>query len=325
MRLMRVISFIVTLLIFSAGCNGDVFIEKLEASQTEFEVPSLGGQFKIELTHGDWNVERIAVNRVDVDGIIREESCEEVRGPLRLNGYGQADFTGSLTSFNVSRAKDEEVIMTFGPSKSIAEVQIDLYLSNDYQEVVVSFVQEHCTGYRFDRIEYGAITEHSNNQYEDGWTEEFYNDSQAYLFKKVSVFNDDVVRIVSFPANTVHSYDIDIENWPDQIMKYVGEPFDVPVPDPCLDGKELTFSGQTVRYSWDDVYIPVVLPHTTREFVVSPMETVLLDMRWGYTEYVVDYTIWMCHDNGGQPFSFSGSVRSKTHDGRWTSSITRGE
>mgnify|MGYP003462408475 CR=1 FL=1 len=78
MRLVRVISFIVTLLVLSAGCNDDVFIERLEASQTEFKVPSLGGKFEIMFSHGDWNVERIAVDRVDVDGAIHEENGEEV-------------------------------------------------------------------------------------------------------------------------------------------------------------------------------------------------------------------------------------------------------
>ena len=77
MRLIRVISFIVTLLILSAGCNDDVFIEKLVVSQTDFLVPSLGGEIELVMNHPDWMIGRVAVNHVDCEGVVVDEKGKE--------------------------------------------------------------------------------------------------------------------------------------------------------------------------------------------------------------------------------------------------------
>ena len=59
------------------GCNPGVFIERLEASQSEFVFPMTGGKAEISLTHGDWIMERVAVERVDAEGWIIDENGKE--------------------------------------------------------------------------------------------------------------------------------------------------------------------------------------------------------------------------------------------------------
>lgn len=325
MRLIRVISFIVTLLILSAGCNDDVFIERLEASQTEFKVPSLGGKFEIMFSHGDWNVERIAVNRVDVDGAIHEENGEEVYGPLRLNGYGYADFNGSFTSFSISRTKDDAVVMTFGPSLTPTEVMIDLHISNGFENVVISFVQEPCSGYRFDRIEYGRVTEAFYDLYDGGWEEEFYNETPAVETKEIKIFNENSVRTISFVAGPIKSDDVPTALWFDFLDQYVVEQFEVPVPDPYLDvyDSKITFGGESAIYGKDDVYLPLDYSGKSFSYTFGPWEKVKIKVQWGYWIYYVDYTIWLAHDAGGRPISLRGTMSSKTYNGTWVKSVVR--
>ena len=329
MRLIRVISFIITLLIFSAGCNDDVFIERLEASQTEFEVPSLGGKFEVRFGHGDWYVERIAVNRVDVDGVMHEENREEVHGPLKLNGYGYADFKGSFTSFSVARYryKEDEVVMTFGPSLSPTVVMIDLYISNGFEEIVISFVQEPCTGYRFDRIEYGPINGTYYGDYDGGWEERFYNETPAAATKEIKVFNENAVRTISFASAPLESDDVPVALSFDLLDQYLAGPFEVPVPDPYLnayDGK-VTFSGQSALFGKEDVYLPLDYSDKSFSYNFRPWEMVLIKVEWGYWEYSIDYTVWLVHDGGGQPMSFRGTMYSKTYDGTWAKTVVRYE
>ena len=50
-----------------SSCNPGIFIERLEMPEAEYVIPFTGGCAEIVLSHGDWEIERVAVNNIDVE------------------------------------------------------------------------------------------------------------------------------------------------------------------------------------------------------------------------------------------------------------------
>lgn len=315
--------FLLSMLVL-CGCNDDVFIERLEASQTEFRLPMLGGAFDVDLSHGDWRLDRVAVNHIDVDGEMIEEDLGVQRsGPLSLEGKGRAIHSNDNFALSVSRPHDDFLHVYLSQSVATREMLVELFLANDYEEVVITIVLEPCGGYRFDRIEYGQVYGVSGEgAVEEGWKVLFTNEGEANVSQEWAVFNDDAARTVSFPASTIQSEDIPNAMWYDELMKYVEEPFEVPLPEPFLLGGGLQFNGLKAPFATKDIKLSAELPDDKVAFSFAP-GTTMLTVYWGYVEYWVDYTIWLVHDGGGKPLSFTGSMCSKTYDGTWIRTLDR--
>ena len=188
---------------------------------------------------------------------------------------------------------------------------------------MITIVLEPCGGYRFDRIEYGQVYGVSGEgAVEEGWKVLFTNGGEANVSQEWAVFNDDAARTVSFPASTIQSEDIPNAMWYDELMKYVEEPFEVPLPEPFLLGGGLQFNGLKAPFATKDIKLSAELPDDKVAFSFAP-GTTMLTVYWGYVEYWVDYTIWLVHDGGGKPLSFTGSMCSKTYDGTWIRTLDR--
>lgn len=306
------------------GCNDDVFIEKLEASQTEFRLPMLGGVAEVNLSHGDWILDRVAVNHIDVDGqMIEEDYGIERSGALYLKGKGRAIHSNDHFSLSISRPLDDFLYIYLSQSVATREMLVQLFLVNDYEEVEISLILEPCGGYRFDRIEYGDVYGVSGDgAVDEAWKVILTNEGDSNIYQEWNVFNDDASRTVRFPASTIASEDIPDAMWHEELMKYVDEPFDVPLPEPFLLGGELVFNGLTAPFVTKDIRIPAELPDDKVAFSFGP-GTSVLTLYWGYVEYWVDYTVWLVHDDGGKPLSFTGSMYSKAYDGAWVRTLDR--
>ena len=123
--------FLLSMLVL-CGCNDDVFIERLEASQTEFRLPMLGGAFDVDLSHGDWRLDRVAVNHIDVDGEMIEEDLGVQRsGPLSLEGKGRAIHSNDNFALSVSRPHDDFLHVYLSQSVATREMLVELFLAND--------------------------------------------------------------------------------------------------------------------------------------------------------------------------------------------------
>lgn len=320
MRLLRTISSFITLLILSAGCNDDVFIERLEASQTEFALPMTGGTVKVQLSHGDWRLDRVEANHIDCRGWVRDEDSEEQYSVISLKRLGSARHESNFYQFVLERSDRNSLEMTVGQSMNTEETLFELYLTNDYEEVVVTVTMEPCGGYVFDRIEYGDVTYVSpEGMVEEGWKVVVNNATDSPLVQEWEVFNENACRTINFPANTIKSSDIPYV-WYDTLMEYLKEPFSVPVPEPFLARGNISLAGLTVPFTVRGMNLPVDLPDDRVMAVLEPGERTLT-VYWGYDQYSVDYTIWLKHDDGGKPLSFSGSLTSKTCNGYWVKLI----
>lgn len=304
-------------MILLSGCNPDVFVERLELSQHEFDLPMTGGSVDVSATHGDWTLERIAVNRVDVYGTVFDEGGEHKSSSLCLKGLGRAIYEGEYIDFELERDALDHISMTVSQSVDTKPRLIELFLVNDYRTHVVTVNVSPCGGYRFDRIEYGEPRDILVDCIEESWSLVLNNDSDAPIEQEFPVFDSEVVREINFPAYTIKSETIPEPQWFDELMKYLEGPFDVKLPDACLSDGRLTFiNDDTLTYSFGSSFISGEMPDDVVKVAVE-QGSYTLKVFWYYDTYTVDYRIWLRSEEGGKPLSFSGEMISKVYTGKW--------
>ncbi len=282
-----------------------------------------GGEAEIELSNGDWMVERISVNGIDVSGWVYDESGRETYRPAYLKGLGMIRCDDPYMDITVERPESRMLKLKIGQSVATAERKVEIWLSTDYQQVPIVATMDACGGYEFERIEYGDITYTSgNNMVELGWALTIVNSSENGGTQKFDVFNEDAVRKVRFPAFRIESEDIPHAQWYEELMMYLDGPFEVPIPDAALADGKLQFSGLALPFNVKENALPLELPDETFETSFGPGVS-RLEVYWGYDEYSVEYTVWLRHPDGGKPLSFSGIFNSKTYNGEWAEIIVK--
>ncbi len=253
------------------SCNPGIFIEHLEASEAEYVLPFTGGSAGIVLSHGDWEIERVAVDKIDGD--ISDEGAYESR----------------FLSFRLTRPSETKICLELEHSTDPDPVLIDIHISNEFQSLCIPVRIEACCGYSFERIEYGIVTERN-----EGFEE---------------VQNERFGRKICFPAASVTSEDMPEAAWMEELLKYVGGTFNIPLPVPFPERGTVPECKEFTEFSYKETFTPMESPS-------APEDENTTGMYWGYVEYRVPYTIWFTHPEG-RTLSLSGEFTSKTHDGRW--------
>lgn len=300
------------------GCNPDVFIKPLEASQAEFEFPMTGGTAEVRLSHGDWILERVAVERVDVEGWVRPAEGKAEYVSLYLKGLGTATYQSQFHSFEIIRDKSDRITVNLDQSVDPDARLIELYLVNDYEIQVISIEIGGCCGYELDRVEYSEVTHHTAERYEKAWSDTVTNEAGNYLHKEWDVFNENAVRTVDFPANSVTSEDIPRPHWHAELVRYLdGNTFEMPLPSPYLDDGGIVLGGFSAPFVYGESDIRIDLPDEKVGIITEEAGTAILTVFWAYEEYSVNYTVWLKHEGGGKPLSFNGRMSSKAYTGKW--------
>ena len=174
---------------------------------------------------------------------------------------------------------------------------------------------EPCTGYEFDRIDYGELVVTSpSDAYEEAWRVTEVNETAAPVTKVYDVFGATLERTVWFPAATVVSADLPYVSWYETLMEFVTGPFSVPIPDALPSGNDP--ETQTIPFTYDKTTIPTEAPEAKAEVTLMPGENAVI-MYWGYVEYTVLNTMWCKHADGGRPRCMTGEFTSRAYDGRW--------
>lgn len=281
-----------------SSCNPGIFIEHLETSETEYYLPFTGGTAEIELSHGNWEIERVSVNNVDIE--------------YDTDGQGFMTYKSRFLSFNLSRPTSSKLILNLEMSVDPDPVSIDIHISNDFQSATIPITINACKGYTFERIEYGAATE-VVAAVEEAWVRTL--ETAVVMDWESYVFDDSFRRTVTFLASSVSSDDMPEVMWMSELLKYVGEAFDVPLPEPFPELGKTPGLQDTVQFSYKETVLPLAKPSDKVRLSLGPGVTTV-HMDWGYVQYRIPYTIWLSHPEG-KALSFSGELISKTYDGRW--------
>lgn len=315
----RFISVIVLSSLFLLwGCNPDVFIDRLEASQSEFTFPMLGGTADICMSHGDWRIDRVSVDRVDVEGWVTDENGNETYSDISLDGLGSAVFHSESHEFVIVRDEPDHLMVDLGQSVDVGPRLIELHLVNDFESLVISITIDGCSGYTFDRIEYSDVNYHIVNQYDEAWSLNVENATGDVLVQEWAVFNDDACRSVNIPASAVQSDNMPHPHWYAELLRYMDdEAFDIPVPSPYLKDGEIVMRGMEIPFVYGVQHRQDDFPDDKIRVELEPGPN-KLRVFWEYEEYSVDYTVWLKNETGGKPLSFTGTLFSKAYTGRWT-------
>lgn len=299
----RLVLFIICAM-SALSCNPDAFIKPLdvEFSGTEFDLPFTGGTIEIEASNGDWEIQRV---RLWGDSERPLFSKEEIR------------YVSEFKSFELTRPSPSKLRFTLHESVDSNPGEIQIYIGNKYEYEILTIDIGPCRGYSFDRIEYGTpVVLSDEDAFEHIWSITADNDSGKLYVWEFPVFNSEYSRTFCFPFTAFKTNDMPQAYRYETLMNYVGEPFDVPVPDPLLSDGELTFSGETVQFGYEENVRPI-----KREDINATLNLVPgnnnVDMYWGYSEYEVPYTIWFRHSGEGRDLCFEGKFVNKAHNGKW--------
>ena len=299
----RLVLFIICAMT-ALSCNPDVFIEpfEIELSGTEFELPFTGGTIEIETSHDDWK-------------IIRTRLWGESERVSQ--GRGECIYESEFKSFELTRPQPSRLKFTLHESVDSKPSEIQIHIGNEYEYKILTINIGACNGYSFDRIEYGTPVVLSNEDaHEYIWGITADNNTDELYYWEFPVFNTMYGRTFCFPDTAFKTNDMPRAYRYETLMNYVGEPFNVPVPDPLLSDGALTFSGETVQFCYEEN--SRAIPHNDIKTTLSLVPgTNNVDMYWGYSEYEVPYIMWFRHSGEGRDLCFEGKFVSKAHNGKW--------
>lgn len=205
-----------------SSCNPGIFIERLEMPEAEYVIPFTGGCAEIVLSHGGWEIERVAVNNIDVE----------------MDGDGV--YESRFMSFCMTRPSDARLRLALERSTDPDPVLINIHICNDFQSLCIPVRIEACCGYSFDRIEYGAVTERK-----EGFEE---------------ACNGRFGRRIWFPAASVTSAEMSEVMWMEELLKYVDEVFDVMTPVPFPEDGVMPECDGHIEFSYKEAFIPMKYP-----------------------------------------------------------------
>ena len=306
---MNRLPIIILTLLAALACNPDMFIEPLTVSESKFVMPFTGGTVEVKVGHGDWGIERVALDHIDCGFVTDAE--------------GNMRHESNFTTFKIARPQRDKLVLTVEDMSNSSPMEMEIHISNPFQSQVIYVYMEPCTGYEFDRIDYGElVVPLPSDAYEEAWRVTEANETAVPVTKVYDVFGATLERTVWFPAATVVSADLPYVSWYETLMEFVTGPFSVPIPDALPSG---TIPGttpgtapktQTIPFTYDKTTIPMEAPETKAEVTLMPGENTVI-MYWGYVEYTVPYTMWFKHADGGRPRCMTGEFKSRAYDGRW--------
>ena len=303
----RIVTYVIAGLLL-VSCNPGVFIEPLDVARSEYDVPFYGGTVEIDVTHGDWELDRVAYDNIDLGFV------EDADGVL----WHEDNFI----HMHISRPQPSKLWVTIDDSVNPEAGLIEIFIKNDYEAEVVTINVSPCGGYAFSHIEYGDVQMlTSSDAYEEGWRKSVKNSTSSPLNQTFDVFEGGVSRTVFFPAATVVSEDMPYAAWYDTLMQYLdGESFEVPVPDALPVDDSLIFSGEEVEFGYTSMEIPMPELDEQATLTLAPGVNEVR-MMWGYVEYKVPYVLTFSHSGGGRDLTVRGEFTSKAYNGKWRAEL----
>ena len=288
----------------ATACNPDMFIEPMNVSESKFVMPFTGGTVEVQVSHGDWEIERVALDHID---------CW-----FETDSEGNMRHESNFTTFVIARPQSDKLVLTVEDMSNSSPMEMEIYISNPFQSQVIYVHMDPCTGYEFDRIEYGEpVITSLADAYEEAWSMTEFNEESVPVTKEYDVFGPMLDRMIWFPASTVVSKDLPYVQWYETLMAFVKRPFEVPIPAAVpTDAPSDSIPMDVVPFCYDALVTQEEAPDVKATMTLMPGEN-LVCMYWGYVEYTVPYTMWFRHDGGGRPRCMTGEFRSRAYDGRW--------
>ena len=288
--------FIALSLALTSGCNPDAFVRHLNPSAKEFAVSEDGDSLKVRFGNKDWHVSDIIVDGKSLGWLVRGESTATGKdGRVQVSKE-------RFTMFYKHSCKDE-LTLYFLPNFSKEKIDVEIIVSDPFEQESLSFTQNGGAEYELERMEWGTPSKGTLEYQVAGW-------------KILNVKNEtpDTVSIKMRPLmgasrRVTFSDESAFADWRTD--------FKVPIPDTVLDGDKLTFDTDThVTYSHHSFEYPLN-NQTVIKVKVPPLGESTRDygVLWDVESYTVDYVMYLKNTRTGNVIDIKGTLANRSPNG----------
>ena len=105
------------------ACNPDMYIEPLTVSESKFVMPFTGGAIVVQVGHGDWEVERVALGHIDCGFVTDAE--------------GNMRHESNFITFKLARPLKDKLVLTVEDMSNSSPMEMEIHISNPFQAQVI--------------------------------------------------------------------------------------------------------------------------------------------------------------------------------------------
>jgi hypothetical protein len=304
----RILFFIIVCFLLLGSCNDDVFVDKLNASDTELQMSGEGDSAVVNFTSSDWSV--LSVDSAAQPssslfyGILYDSDGHAISDydvPFYQNAAsrGKMVYVGRKNGFTVSRMEDKSVTIYTDENLAGTDFKFTVWIGNRYTTIPVHVTQSVSKGYSFDHITYDYISNSCKKELVGSFDSINVN-SDTSITMECSVFSGES-RFVSFVSDnrkafsyTVNSLSVDIPvGVVDSALQYTNEKM------------YYKMYGQRGHLPFNDVTKTLVLPVGKSE-IKKILE---------YEMFDADYTLFVRRNATGELKSVKGKFHSRVPTG----------
>lgn len=298
MKAIRNITTFLFLLIGFQACNSDVFVDDFRPSATEITVDGDDGEASIRFASGEWDVLDIfTANGGYMSCTVYDEEGNSMPGST-LKGLGKIVFQDNIVSFTVDRFTPREVKVTASENISNSDYHFDIMASNDYESHFINVAIPPMGKYVIDHIDYSLSP--------------FFYSANSMEFEyglKINNISDTPMTYILTPY-----WEKRRKVWfilEDGYANALEEGQDIEIPCANSDGS-LSMKGDRVRFSTEEMRLPLPFDDTVQKEVVIPANTYqYIRLLLTYEEFDTECTFYATHPKTGKQRIFTGRFRSK--------------
>lgn len=298
MKAIKNITTSLFLLIVLQACNSDVFVDDFRPSATEITVDGDEGKASIRFASGEWDIlDVFTANGGYMSCTVYDEEGNSMSGST-LKGLGKIVFQDDVVSFTVERPAPREVKVTASVNISNSDYHFDIMASNDYESHLINVTIPAMGKYVIDHIDYSLspIFYSANGM-------EF-----EYGFKINNVSDTPMTYILTPYWEKRRKVRFILE---DGYANALEEGQDIEIPCANSDGS-LSMKGDRVRFSTEEMRLPLPFDDTVQKEVVIPANTYqYIRLLLTYEEFDTECTFYATHPKTGKQHIFTGKFRSK--------------
>lgn len=281
------------------GCNPDAFVKHISPSSHSFAISDDGDSVVIRFQTGEWNL-----HAVEKDGKAVYPGLSSAAMPIDKNGKQTIELDDYR--LQVKKSGKNELSVFLPPNFQEKEINVKLFITNNYEYDSVAVRQAASTGYVLEGMDWDTNARRLNQELKVGWGPmSIINPGPDTLFFDKAIFGG-ATRTVEFTGDS-------------DFGLYCND-FYVPIPDGILSANDSpVFSGEEITYHLSTIY---AYPYKNDKmfrmtFPPTEKEHRYYKMLWEYESYEIGYTMRLKNKSTGRIHTVKGTMKSDSPNGKY--------